>query len=78
MYFQSKVFEWGSPVFPDSCSFDDTVYFKEVRGRWVDVSYFGRKIINCHCCLMGCGLKWNGSKFLSCHHKTFADDLIDL
>ena len=28
-----------------SCSFDYTGFIKEVQGRWVDVSYFGEKII---------------------------------
>ena len=40
------------------CSFDYTGFIKEMQGRWVDVNYFGEKIINCHCYLRGCGFKW--------------------
>ena len=78
LYFKSRFSEWSTAIFSVSCSFDYTGFIKEVQGGWVDFSYFGEKIINCHCCLKGCGFKWNGSNFLSCHHKVFADDSIDL
>ena len=76
LYFKSRLSEWSTPIFSVCCSFDSTGFIKVVKGRWVDVSYFCEKIINCHCCLRGCEFKWNGSNFLSCHHKIFADDFM--
>ena len=38
-------------MFSVSRRFDYTGFIKEVQGRWVDVSYFGEKIIYCRCCL---------------------------
>ena len=45
LYFKSRLSEWSTPIFSVSCSFDYTGFIKEVQGRWVDVSYFGEKII---------------------------------
>lgn len=49
-----------------------------MQGRWVAVSYFIEKIIHYCCCFRDCGFELNSLKFLSRHHKSFANDLIDL